>query len=232
MRNETRRGYELFDRLLERLLEDYAQRGKHIHCKRGCSQCCNLTVNSTFIEAGCVAEFLTETQTARVEAHAAKLLEQVAEVSDLKSYLGMQRKVIGFCPFLTGDGACGVYGQRPFSCRALLSTMESRWCGTDFSLLSPVEKQSYMDSLDREIVAFPMHYLAASRDLGQQFESRATLAMAENFGFTVSGNLPFLVHLEKEYGFSSIMCHGYGVTVDFLHQAGLFNPFLVTAEEL
>jgi len=232
LREEIRRQYELFDSLTLRCIEEYSNSGKRIHCGKGCCECCNLAVNSTYSEALCVAEILTEAQTALIKAHADKLLKHIAEVSDLKSYLGMQRKIIGFCPLLTDNRACGVYGQRPFSCRSLLSTLDNAWCATDFALLSPAEKTAFMESLDRQAVAFPMHYLAASRDLGQQFESRSELALAATFGFTLSGNLPFLIYLEKEYGLGSIMCHGYSVTMDFLRQAGLFNPFLVTVEKI
>ncbi len=232
MRDETKRQYELFDGLTRRLVDKYSTSGRHIHCHKGCRECCNLAVNSTYVEALCVAEILTDEQIFRVKSHGEKLLRHVGEISDLKGYLRMQRTVIGFCPLLNGDGACGVYGKRPFSCRSLLSTMESNWCGTDFSLLSRSEKQAFMDSLDREVVAFPMHYLAASRDLGEQFESRTALVMAEEFGFTVTGNLPFLLYLETEHGLGNIMCHGYDITMDFLHQARLFNPFLIAVDHI
>lgn len=232
LQDEIKRQYELFDSLVLRCVEEYSNFGKRIHCGKGCRECCNLTVNSTYSEALCVAEILTETQTARIKIHAEKLLKHAEEVSDLKSYLGMQRKTMGFCPLLTDDGTCGVYGKRPFSCRSLLSTKDNVWCATDFTLLSTAEKTAFIEGLDRQAVAFPMHYLAASRDLGQQFESQAALALAASFGFTLSGNLPFLIYLEKEHGFGSIMCRGYSFTMDFLRQAGLFNPFLIIAEKI
>lgn len=232
LQNEVREQHILFDKKVSGYIADYSSTGKRIHCSKGCRECCNLAVNCTYTEALCLAAILTDEQTERIKLHAAKLLLHMDAVYDMKSYLKMHRQVIGFCPLLLEDGACGAYDHRPLSCRSLLSTMESRWCGMDFSRLSSAEKAAFVESLDRRSVAFPMHYLAGSQNLGQQLEAQAALAMAVHFGFTISGNLPFLLFLEKEHGFSKIMSQGHAASLDFLQRAGLLYPFLIVVEKL
>ena len=232
LQGEVRRQYDLFDRKIAECIDGYTCGGGEVHCGKGCRGCCNLAVNCTFTEAMVVASSLTEEQIDRVKAHAVKLLAHMGKVSDLKSYLRMQRQTIGFCPFLSEDGSCGVYGERPSSCRSLLSTRESRWCSVDFGELSPAEKTAFIDSLDRSAVSFPMHYLAATRDLGQSLEDHAAMAMTARFGFSLSGNLPFLVYLELEHRLSGIVPQGCRVTMNVLEQSGLFHPFLVSPVEL
>lgn len=232
LQNEIREHYALFDRKAGECVDAYTREGNGIYCGKGCRGCCNLAVNCTFTEALCIAAKLTEQQAARVKSHALLLLEQIREAADLKSYLRMHRQKIGFCPLLRDDRTCGVYGERPFSCRSLLSTKESRWCGVDFGELSAAAKSAFIESLDREAVSFPMHYLYATQDLGQQLEARASLDMAARFGFSLSGNLPFLVYLEREHHLSGIIPQGPRVAASFLEQAGLFHPFLVMIEAI
>lgn len=163
-----------------------------------------------------------------------KLIEQMTRLQllsssepDFKSFLQSHRKAIGPCPFLDTSGACSVYQVRPFSCRALLSTMESCWCGTDFSSLCAAEKERYLASIDRSVVAFPVHYLAATLDLGRGYESEAATRMSAQYGFSICGNLPYLVYLEQAHSLSVIIRQGYQITLSFLEQSGLLHPFLL-----
>lgn len=228
----VRRHHQFFDREMADQVRAYCLTGKRIHCGKGCRGCCNLAVNCIYTEAIGVAATLTGEQSERVRSHGDRMLHCIAEATDFKSYLKIQRQVIGYCPLLAVDGSCGIYDHRPFSCRSLLSTMESSWCEVDFSLLGSADKEAFMASLDRPAVTFPMHYLAAGQLLGQQLESEAALAMAAQFGIMLSGNLPFLVYLEQEHALSTIIPQGYAATMDFLRQAGLFNPYLLQAEQI
>ncbi|HEX8960904.1 MAG TPA: zinc/iron-chelating domain-containing protein [Geobacteraceae bacterium] len=189
-------------------------------------------MNCTFQEALCIAAVLTQQQAARVKSHALLVLDHIHKVADLKSYLRMHRQVIGSCPLLLDDGACGVYDLRPFSCRALLSTKEKHWCSVDFGRIPAAARAAFIESLDRAAVSFPMHYLYATQDIGQQLEARASMDMAARFGFSLSGNLPFLIYLEQEHQISKIIPHGNGITTDFLAQANLLHPYLVVTEEI
>ena len=197
----------------------------------GCSTCCTLAVNCTLPEAMVVAAALTDSQVERLAAHVARLPAVAASSSDLKEYLRRQRQELGACPFLEDDGRCGVYPARPLSCRALLSTREPHWCGIDFATLSSAEKQEFMAGLDRSIVAFPLHYVAATREQGQLRESDLAGAMTGRFGFYLYGNLPALVYLERQHRLGEAVAAGRETTMSLLTAAGLDHPFLVTVDQ-
>lgn len=227
LKNEVRAQHALFDEQIREWSEDFAGRKGRIFCGKGCRECCNLTVNCTFTEALCVAERVTDGQEANLREYVARLRAHIHEATDLKSYLRMHRQKIGFCPFLDEEGACGVYEERPFSCRSLLATKESRWCGADFAQLSPEEKRTFVESLDTTVVSFPMHYVAALQELGQELEARAARRMSDRLGFSLYGTLPFLVYLEREHRLSRTALQGYDATARYLEQEGLLLPFLI-----
>lgn len=232
LREAVQQQHSLFDRKIEECIGDYKRKGGGVHCGRGCRGCCNLAVNCSFQEALCIAAALTQQLTDKIRSHALLLLEHIATAQDLKSYLRMHRQLIGYCPLLLDDGSCGIYDLRPFSCRALISTKENPWCSVDFGTLPAAEKAAFIDSLDRKAVSFPTHYLYSTQDLGQQLEAHASMAMAARFGFSLSGNLPFLIYLEMEHQLSSIIPRGNAATIGFLAQEGLQHPFLIETEEI
>ncbi len=231
LKDKVRREHTLFDDEVRGWIGGYTRSGGNIFCGKGCRECCNLTVNCTFTEALCVAENLSESQAARAREHADLLRRHIHQATDLKTYLRLHRQQIGFCPFLEEDGSCGVYGERPFSCRSLLATKESR-CGADFSSLSGEEKRAFIESLDPAVVAFPMHYVAASQERGQELEYHAVRRMKERLGFSLYGNLPFLVFLEGHLRLSTVMLDGYEATAMALERTGLLLPYLVTFDGL
>jgi Fe-S-cluster containining protein len=225
---EIRKLHAFFDDDIGKWCEDFAGRGGRTFCGKGCRECCTLAVNCSFTEALCIAESLSEGQAAGVREHVARLGRHIHEATDLKSYLRLHRQKIGFCPFLDMEGTCGIYSKRPFSCRSLISTKESRWCGADFSQLSSAEKRAFVESLDTSVVAFPMHYVAAIQELGQELESHAALRMRERLGFSLYGSLPFLVYLELEHGLSRVAKQGYDATLRMFERNGLLLPYLVS----
>jgi Fe-S-cluster containining protein len=227
LKDQIRRQLEDFDRQIENCLADYAARGGRIFCGKGCRNCCTLTVNSGFIEALLAAQSLTPAQAAALADYVARLRRLLPGTGDLKSYLKMQRQQLGECPLLDSTGACGIYPVRPFSCRALLSTRPADWCGVNFGALPAMEKQLFMASLDRTAVDFPTHYLAASREIGQRLETEALLEMARSCGFSISGNLPYLIWLEKEYRLSDTVEQGQEATAALLDREGLNLPFVI-----
>ena len=178
---------------------DYRARGGVIHCSRGCHNCCSLAVNCTLTEAVALAGALDEAQLTAVAAYAIRLKEQLNQVTTMKEYLRMQRQEMGMCPLLTENGACGAYVARPLSCRALLSTNESYWCGVDFATLTADEKEHYGASLDRSVTAFPLHYVATAQESAQEFESRQLAHMQELFGYAGYGCMPVLVFLVQSH---------------------------------
>ena len=230
MNEEMQGSYASFDTITRAWIHDYTEAGGRIHCGRGCRGCCSLVVNTTFPEARFLAGILTEPESIRVAEHVDRLRAHLPQCADLKSFLRLHRRVIGLCPLLNGDGSCGVYARRPFACRSLLATRESRWCSVDFGELSVAEKTAFVDSLDRSVVAFPMHYAAMPQELGQEMEGRFVREMAERFGFSLYGNLPVLLHLEREHGLSEAVAQGIEATSRLLARTGLDHPFLVTLD--
>ncbi len=227
LKAELHRRYLLCDQQIRHCIENYTRSGGRIFCGKGCRNCCTLTVNSGFGEALLIAEQLTEAQYSALTAHIARLRALLPQVADFKSYLRMQRKDLGDCPFLDDDGACEIYPVRPFACRALLATRPADWCGVDFGALPALEKQLFMAGLNRDLVDFPTHYLAGPRRIGEQMEAEALLTMAQTFGFSISGNLPYLVWLEKTYRLHEKIAAGRAVTEQFLQEEKLDAPFLI-----
>jgi Fe-S-cluster containining protein len=219
------------DRFISSWIEAYAGRGGQIFCGKGCRNCCTLAVNCTFPEALLIAASLDDEQESRVSAHAARTRRLIPEMTDLKSFLKLHRQEIGICPLLNSSGECGIYPIRPFSCRSLLATKESSWCAADFSLLSQAEKIEFMESLDREVVSFPMHYVAATQGCAQEYEALTLSDMAKTCGFSLYGNLPVLLHLERSCLLSEVVLQGYDATVELLESQGMHSPLIVMIEE-
>lgn len=173
----------------------YAAGGGKIHCGRGCVNCCRLAVEATYPEALAAAEAFSGDQLSSLEGWVGGLKEMLMGSTDLKDYLRLYRQRMAGCPFVEEDGACGIYGVRPLACRALLSTRNPDWCGIDLGALHPLERQAFLSSLDPSVVAWPTHYAAAPQDAGRELEAEISLRMAQLYGFSLSGNFPYLVWL-------------------------------------
>jgi Fe-S-cluster containining protein len=222
---------QLLEQLTNSLATAYRAQGGQIYCGKGCSNCCSLVVNCTFFEAQLLAERLDEALLQRVDRYTERLKELLTGVTSLKDYLRRHRQESGGCPLLGADGACRAYGIRPLSCRALLATRESRWCGIDFAELTAAEKEAFVASLDRTVTAFPLHYLAAAQDAGRELERQSLLEMAKESGFSLYGNMPVMVHLAGRWGLAAAVAAGATATRELLQRAGLDHPLLLQLEE-
>jgi Fe-S-cluster containining protein len=218
---------ECLDMMSAAWVADYRAHGGSIFCGRGCRDCCSLAVNCTLTEAVALASSLSDTQAEAVAAYALRLGKLTAPMTDLKEYLRMQRRDMGWCPLLETDGACGAYAARPLSCRALLSTKESYFCGVDFTDLTSGQKQAYVESLDRSATDFPLHYVASTRETGSEMEARALALMRTQFGFSLYGNMPVLVYLVREKGLAEMALIGRNEMEAVAATAGLNHPFLI-----
>lgn len=198
-----------------------------IYCGKGCSNCCSLAVNCSFPEAVAIAQTLSPDQRQRLAAKLPVLRQLSQQAESLVQFLRQFRQQFGGCPFLTSDGSCAIYPLRPFSCRALLSTRNHSWCAVDFADLHPQEKEAFLSSLDPEVVAFPTHYLAASQELGLEFEASSMAALRDVFGVALSGSLLYQVCLEIDYRLSEVVAQGFDETRSFLEQRQLNLPFLL-----
>jgi len=231
MHAAVERRQRFMDMLCSSATADYHASGGKLFCAKGCSNCCTLAVNCTAGEALLIARSLDEEQAEKLKGYVAQLKGMVSEAAALKDYLRLHRKELGGCPFLH-EGVCGIYPVRPISCRALMSTKESRWCGVDFSELTAAEKLAFVESLDRTAVAFPLHYLASTRDAGQKLEAQLSLQMLQEFGFSLYGSMPVLVHLFTEYDLADILHKGADTVLAAAAAAGLASPFLLQVETL
>lgn len=218
---------ECLDMMAAAWTGDYRSHGGTIFCGRGCRECCSLTVNCTLTEAIFLAQTLNDRQAEAVADYAVRLGGMVTPAMALKEYLRLQRRDMGWCPLLEDDGVCGAYAARPLSCRALLSTKESFFCGVDFAGLTSEEKQAYVESLDRSVTDFPLHYVASTRETGAELEARALTLMRQRFGFSVYGAMPVLVHLVRTHGLAEAVEAGRETAEAGAKHAGLAHPFLV-----
>ncbi len=216
---------------LDRTAAGFCQKTENavsIFCAKGCSNCCSLAVSCSFPEAVAIAASLTPEQRRQLNSKIPLLREISQQAQDLKQFLRLFRQQIGGCPLLNQqDGSCGIYPQRPLSCRALLSTRNSGWCGVDFATLHPLERDAFLSSLDREVTAFPTHYLAATQELGMELETRLLSEMREAFGVVLSGNLLYQLWLELDYRLSEIIPQGFAATRSWLEEQQLDLPFLL-----
>jgi len=228
---EVASAQRFMDLLCTSAAADYRSSGGEIFCAKGCSSCCTLAVNCTAVEALLIARSLDKGQQENLKDYVARLKEKVSDAAALQDYLRLHRKELNGCPFLH-EGSCGIYPVRPISCRALLATKESRWCGVDFSELTAAEKMAFLESLDRKAVAFPLHYLASTQDAGQKLEAQLSLQMLQEFGFSLYGSMPVLVYLFSEYDLSDILCKGADTVQAAAVAAGLAKPFLLQVETL
>lgn len=215
-----------FDQFCAAWSADYARSGGRLHCGRGCSGCCSLTVNCTAPEALAIARSLTPEQAARVRALLPVIRDCAEQAANLKEWLTLYRREVGPCPLLETDGGCGIYRLRPLSCRSLLSTREPAWCVTDFSALSSAEKQAFMEGLDRSAVAFPTHYAATPQEVAQELELAALTAMERSCGWSLIGNLPWLVGLALELPLEELMTQPAATARRALEEHRTLHPFL------
>jgi len=211
--------------------DDYRSDNGTIFCGKGCRNCCSLAVHAGFVEALAVARRLSGEQASEVASYAVRLRDLLQGVQELPEYLRLHRKEIGFCPLLNDAGECSVYAARPLSCRSLISTRESKWCGTDFARITPAEKEAFIAGLDRKVVAFPIHYVAVLQESGRELEEAAAKRMRELLGFDLYGNLGVLVHLILRHGLAEACLKGAPETARLIAEAGFDNPLLATISE-
>lgn len=209
-------------------VDDYRAGGGSVHCGKGCRNCCSLAVHTGFAEALAVARQLGAEQVRAVESYAVKLRDLVQGVGALPQYLRLHRDEMGGCPLLNAAGECGVYPARPLTCRSLISTRESAWCGADFAKVAPEERDAFVAGLDRKVVSFPSHYVAVLQESGKELEESGAQQMRGLLGFALYGNLGILVHLCLVHDLAGVALKGREEAVRVISGAGFAHPLLVT----
>lgn len=215
------------DGVIAECLRNRAAAGRPMFCAAGCSSCCTLFVKATLIEALLVAAGLDAPQVYKLQEYVLRQRDNLADVSDFLTVLRKHRTTIGPCPFLDNNGCCSIYAQRPLACRALLSTKPAEWCSVDFSTLDPLEKHLYLESLERSIVAFPVHYVASTQSAAKSAEARILAQMHAIPGGAISGNFPLLVYLAYSYDIAAQIKDGATNWLTQLSTGTFFHPLLI-----
>lgn len=218
------------DALIADWLSIRAASGRRIFCSSGCSNCCTLFVQATLVEALIVAEELDADQFRQLEEYILRQREIFANENDFLVILRKQRSTVGPCPFLDKNGCCSIYSQRPLACRALLSTKPSDWCGVDFQTLDLLEKRLYLESLERSVVAFPVHYVASTQKAAQDAEARILEQMRTLPMGAISGNFPLLVYLACTDAIASKISDDVKNWPIHLYSSAYFHPLLLHIE--
>lgn len=187
--------HRTFEEYINKWHEEFRDLGKKVHCLKGCSGCCTMAVHATYPEASAAARDLSAKQHEQLGLYIQRLQKALPNLANLKSYLKSHRQEIGPCPFLDDQGACTIYRERPLSCRSLLSTRPAAWCTADFSALDEWDKQAYENGLDKSIVAWPTHYIAATQEYGQKLEASILDRMQKLHSWSLSGNFALMVWL-------------------------------------
>jgi Fe-S-cluster containining protein len=201
--------------------------GMRLWCGPGCGNCCALTVNTTLAEAMAIAAGLDQSQRQRLAETVARIITHAGQSVDARAFLAGYRRSVGPCPFLDEESNCSIYAARPLACRALLSTRPPDWCGVNLAELPEYERDAFLASLDRGLVAFPTHYAAAPQELAVEFERGLLFAMIRSNGFGVTGNLPLLVWLAGQHGLAEALTGGPATFLPFLASQQIDQPFLV-----
>lgn len=201
--------------------------GVRLWCGPGCGNCCTLTVNATLAEAMAIAAILDETQQQYLAKAVGRIVAHARKSGDARAFLAGYKQAVGPCPFLDEANNCAIYTARPLACRALLATRPADWCGVNLAELPGFERDVFLASLDRNVVAFPTHYATIPQELAADFERGLIFAMFRLIGFGITGNLPMLVWLCGQAGFGDALAGGPPAFTAFLtdHQGNL--PFLI-----
>ncbi len=202
-----------------------------IWCGPGCGNCCTLTVNTTLSEAFAICAALDDVQRQQLHASVAKLKEHARQCSDPRAFLTGYRDAVGPCPFLDATNNCSIYACRPLACRALLATRPPDWCGVNLALLPEIDRDGFLASLDRKVVAWPTHYAAAPQDLASELERGLIFAMFRAYGFGVTGSLLLMVDLAGRPDCMSALASGVVGFQTFLAEQACSQSFLVQIHE-
>lgn len=216
-----------FETFSQKWRADHRALNKTLYCRESCAGCCHLAVHATYPEAVAVANVLAEPQLSRLAEYVERVQTTLPELNSLKSYLKKHLQALGPCPFLDTQGSCSIYSVRPLSCRALLSTRPAAWCTVDFSELTDWDKQAYESSLDRQVVAWPTHFVAATKDFAQELENELLNSMLQEKGWSLSGNFAVMVWLEKQLQLSKGNGATTGQVRDTLTANGLNTDLLL-----
>jgi len=217
----------LLDNAITEIQNSFREQGRDLYCRSECGNCCTLAVNCSYPEVMILAAGLSAEQRDRINERLPLLAELCTRACDLKEFLYFYRQQGGGCPLLDPLQNCSSYSERPLSCRALLSTRPPAWCGVDFSTLHPYEKQAFLSSLDKNLVAFPSHYLARPLELGAELEKSLDDEFAAQYQVIINGNLIWLLGLELNSQVGERLAQREQGVIEWLLEQQERHPYLL-----
>lgn len=105
--------------LIDRMSAETAREIK-VSCKKGCSHCCHVNVDTTQQEARMALKYARE--------HNVEIDLEALEVQQDLQIPDRPFSKFSACVFLGEDGACKIYPARPISCRKFLVQSEPKFC--------------------------------------------------------------------------------------------------------
>lgn len=133
------------DNLMKEHIEGYSKKGMKSFCKMHCSHCCRQLVSATKLEAEMAVNC---SQLKKIKINKSILKKQL-KILDHRSFITELDRSDRKCVFLSKNGLCRVYDNRPSACRLHISYGESKLCDTD--IIDGVNKYAF--SLEAEIWA-------------------------------------------------------------------------------
>lgn len=125
--------YSIYERAVQQI-------NQYISCRKGCSECCYVYVDTTAIEAELIRRYVKENfQSSKVSELACKAKETAKEMphyQDIENADDNEINIIAKnyfrkripCLFLTDKGECSIYEVRPVNCRIFNSVSSPERC--------------------------------------------------------------------------------------------------------
>jgi Fe-S-cluster containining protein len=124
--------HKLIDLEIEQLFSDPVV-SENVTCKKSCSACCHTQVSVTKDEAELLAKEVL--QGTKVDIHRLRHLAEAGNESALFYKSSYEQRA---CPFLSQEGNCEVYENRPSVCRTNHVVSEAELCETRDGVEKPV----------------------------------------------------------------------------------------------
>ncbi len=176
-----------------------------IHCHKGCSFCCNISVKISVPEALILLNHADKAPIDKIRNQADTIRELWRECNgDEGRYFETYRNSPGSCAFLSPEGSCAIHQIRPLPCRQTLSGLPGQFCSRNISsLYSEDQIQEALNGLNRDFFT-STPYLVPMLDLGELYEYEMKLVSKEIFGVSYEGVMPVLLDNLIKHGLSGL----------------------------
>ena len=117
--------HQRLDEVIREFEEIRPEAARAVRCQRGCAHCCRIWVGITLDEALLLAERVREGR-AEISMMRLDLQRHWSDPQDFARHSWESAR----CVFLSDDGSCSVYEDRPNPCRALQVASDPEFCRT------------------------------------------------------------------------------------------------------